>query len=364
MPQRINLTGSCDIVCIESDLERMLALRVGVWVGSRGRRQYSSNVNSTNNNGNKAVVGFIGLGEMGFRMAKNLLKNQMTVVCYDVRGEPLDALEAEFNKAYSSPGQGLGPVRRASSPAQVASYEGIDTIITMLPEPKHVSLVYRDGAHNLFAAARPGTMFIDASTIDPITARTLAQEAAGKQLTMLDAPVSGGIGGAEAGTLTFMVGAPDLNTFERASQILRLMGKNIVHCGGAGTGQVAKVCNNLLLGISMAGVSEAFNLGQRLGMDPKILAQVINTSSGRCWSSDTYNPVPGLMPNVPASRDYNGGFGVDLMAKDLSLAVSAAHSVKSPLPLGAAAQQIYNQVSNHGLGKKDFGVVYKWFEKK
>lgn len=312
----------------------------------------------------KSVVGFVGLGEMGFRMAKNLLKNNVSLVCFDVRSEPLDALEAEFNRGYSGGGLPAGPVRRAASPAQVAAHDGVGTIISMLPEPKHVTHVYRDGPQTIFGTARPGTLLIDASTIDPITCRTLAQDARDRGMVLLDAPVSGGIGGAEAGTLTFMVGAPDMQTFEQASQILRLMGKNIVHCGSAGTGQVAKVCNNLLLGISMAGVAEAFNLGQRLGMDPKILAQVINSSSGRCWSSDTYNPVPGLLPNVPASRDYVGGFGVDLMAKDLSLAVTAAHQVKSPLALGAAAHQVYNQASNHGLGKKDFGVVYKWLEKK
>lgn len=357
----------CNHDCLNFDRQKMQSQRLLRSAFAASSRPATGQVLRRRNlaTNSKSVVGFVGLGEMGYRMAKNLLRNQTTVVCYDVRKEPIDALENEFNKAYQSPGQGMGPVRRVASPAHVAAYEGVDTVITMLPEPKHVTYVYRDGPDALFSTARAGTLFIDASTIDPLTSRALSQLAAEKhKVTLLDAPVSGGIGGAEAGTLTFMVGAADMSTFERAAQVLRLMGKNIVHCGGPGTGQVAKVCNNLLLGISMVGVAEAFNLGNRLGIDPKVLAQVINTSSGRCWSSDTYNPVPGLNPNVPAARDYNGGFGVDLMAKDLSLAISAAHAVKSPLPLGAAAQQVYNQISNHGLGKKDFGVVYNYFEQK
>jgi len=156
-----------------------------------------------------------------------------------------------------------------------------------------------------------------------------------------------------------MVGG-SVDAFNRAKPILELMGKNIVHCGGPGNGQVAKVCNNLLLGISMIGVSEAMNLGVKLGMDPKILAGIINTSSGRCWSSDSYNPVPGVIPTVPASNNYAGGFATDLMAKDLSLAVSAANAVKQPLPLGGSAHQFYNMLSQKGLGGLDFAVAYKF----
>jgi len=174
----------------------------------------------------------------------------------------------------------------------------------------------------------------------------------------VDAPVSGGVGGAQNATLTFMVGGSK-EDFDRVKPLLELMGKNIVHCGGPGNGQVAKVCNNLLLGISMIGVSEAMNLGVKLGMDPKVLAGIINTSSGRCWSSDTYNPVPGVIPTVPASNGYKGGFASDLMAKDLYLAVSAANSIKQPLPLGGNAHQFYNLVSQKGLGGYDFSVVYK-----
>jgi 3-hydroxyisobutyrate dehydrogenase len=295
---------------------------------------------------------------MGFRMAKNLLRNQVTVVCYDVRSEPINELAAEFNKGPAVPGGNSGLLRVARNPAEVA--EQVDTIITMLPEPKHVVSVYRDGQDTIFSKVKPGALLIDASTIDPITSRQLNSEAAKVGATLIDAPVSGGVGGAEAGTLTFMVGAPDQAVFDRAQQVLRMMGKNIVHCGGAGTGQVAKVCNNLVLGISMVGVSEAMNLGDKLGIDLKVLQQVLSTSTGRCWSIDTYPPVPGLNPNVPSSRDYKGGFGVDLMAKDLSLAIAAAHSTKAPIALGAAAHQFYNNLSNQGLGRRDFSVGYKY----
>ena len=178
---------------------------------------------------------------------------------------------------------------------------------------------------------------------------------------MVDAPVSGGVGGAEAGTLTFMVGGSEVD-FASASELLVSMGKNLVHCGGAGNGQVAKICNNLVLGISMNAVSEAMNLGVQLGIDPHTLAGIINTSSGRCWSSDTYNPHPGVLPGVPSSRDYEGGFGTDLMLKDMGLAADAAKSVKAPLPTGAAATAIYTAMSQHGLGRKDFSAVYKFLQ--
>jgi 3-hydroxyisobutyrate dehydrogenase len=168
--------------------------------------------------------------------------------------------------------------------------------------------------------------------------------------------------GAEAGTLTFMVGSPDASIFQTVKDtLLTHMGKNIVHCGTVGNGQVAKICNNMLLGISMVAASETMNLGVKLGMDPKLLAGIINTSSGRCWSTDTYNPCPGVLPNVPSSRDYEGGFGTSLMAKDLGLAVSAAQEVKASVLLGALAGQVYTQVSGtEGFEKKDFSSVYKW----
>src|SRR5438132_5359370 len=179
-------------------------------------------------------------------------------------------------------------------------------------------------------AVAPGTTRIDSSTIDPLTAREVAMDAKAKGCPMVDAPVSGGVGGAEAGTLTFMVGG-DARDFEIARPMLQAMGKNIVHCGGAGNGQVAKICNNLMLAIEMIATSEGMALAAKLGMDPKVFASVVNTSSGRCWSSDTYNPYPGVLDNVPASRDYSGGFGVDLMLKDLTLIADAAKAARQPV---------------------------------
>ena len=178
------------------------------------------------------------------------------------------------------------------------------------------------------------------------------------QIRLVDAPVSGGVGGAEAGTLTFMVGGADAD-FTAAQEYLRSMGANIVHCGAPSTGQVAKICNNLVLGISMAAVSEAMNLGVKMGIDPVKLAGIINTSSGRCWSSDTYNPHPGVIPTAPSNRDYEGGFGTDLMLKDMGLAADAAKSVNAPLPTGGAAASMYSIMSNNGMGRKDFSAVYK-----
>jgi 3-hydroxyisobutyrate dehydrogenase len=178
---------------------------------------------------------------------------------------------------------------------------------------------------------------------------------------MLDAPVSGGTGGAEAATLTFMVGG-NLEDFNVVKPILSCMGKNIVHCGPSGNGQVAKLCNNLLLAISMIGVSEAMTLGVALDIDPKVLAGIINTSSGRCWSSDTYNPFPGIMEKVPAARDYTGGFSSDLMLKDLGLAVESARLSKHPVLMGALAQQLYQLVSSKGEGQKDFSAIIKLYK--
>jgi 3-hydroxyisobutyrate dehydrogenase len=189
----------------------------------------------------------------------------------------------------------------------------------------------------------PGTPLIDCSTIDPLTAREVAMDARAKGCPMVDAPVSGGVGGAEAGTLTFMVGG-ETKDFEAAEPVLRAMGRNIVHCGGVGNGQVAKICNNM-------------TLAARLGMDPKVFASIVNTSSGRCWSSDTYNPYPGVLENVPAARGFSGGFGADLMLKDLGLAADAARAAKHPVMLAALAQQIYQKHSADGHGAKDFSSI-------
>lgn len=286
---------------------------------------------------------------MGMHMAKNLVKNGHSVVGFDVNKSSVDKFVAG------------GAGRGAASPKEVA--QSASVVVTMLPSSPHVQQVY-EGANGVFEGIKSGALLIDSSTIDPLVARKLSAAAQTKGVSLLDAPVSGGVGGAEAGTLTFMVGADTLALFARAEPLLRNMGKNVVHCGGAGTGQIAKICNNLILAISMAGVSEAMGLGVALGMDPKVLAGIINTSSGRCWSSDTYNPVPGVMQNVPSSRGYAGGFAVDLMAKDISLATGAAHAVKAPVPLGGAVQQLYNLLSRQGYGSKDFSSVYEFLAQK
>jgi 3-hydroxyisobutyrate dehydrogenase len=291
-------------------------------------------------------VAFIGLGHMGAPMARNLLKAGHNLVVYDVVARNVEALTS------------VGAI--AAGSAKDAASKG-ELVITMLPSSPHVKSVYL-GADGVLAGVAKGTTLIDSSTIDPHTAREVITAAAEHGNPMADAPVSGGTGGAEAGTLTFMVGGAT-DVFERIAPLLRHMGKNIVHCGAAGTGQVAKICNNMLLGISMIGVSEAMNLGASLGIDPKVLAGIINTSSGRCWSSDTYNPYPGVMENVPASRGYTGGFGADLMLKDLGLATDAAKLSKQPVMMGALAQQLYQTLSAQGAGAQDFSAVINLYKK-
>ncbi len=292
-------------------------------------------------------IGFIGLGNMGAPMAHNLLKAGHQLSVFDLNAAAVENLV----------GAGALPV---DSPTAIAQGNA-ELIITMLPAAPHVKSVYL-GENGLIASARAGVMLIDCSTIDPHSAREVAKAAAEHGNPMLDAPVSGGTGGAAAGTLTFMVGGSDAD-FDRAQPILAAMGKNIVHCGAAGNGQVAKVANNMLLGISMIGVAEAMALGVALGMDAKTLAGVINTSSGRCWSSDTYNPFPGVLDNVPASRGYSGGFGSDLMLKDLGLATEAAKQVRQPVILGALAQQLYQSFSAQGHGGLDFSAIINQYRK-
>jgi 3-hydroxyisobutyrate dehydrogenase len=290
-------------------------------------------------------IAFIGLGHMGAPMARNLLKAGHSLTVFDVVPGNVQALERAGATAAKS--------------AKLAAALG-EVVITMLPSSPHVKAVYL-GDDGVLAGATRGTTLIDSSTIDPHTAREVAVRAEERGNPMADAPVSGGTGGAEAGTLTFMVGGAAA-VFERIAPLLRAMGKNIVHCGDAGTGQVAKICNNLLLGITMIGVSEAMNLGSALGIDPKVLAGIINTSSGRCWSSDTYNPYPGVMENVPAARGYTGGFGADLMLKDLGLATDAAKLSKQSVVLGAAAQQLYQLFSAQGKGSQDFSAIINLYK--
>jgi len=292
-------------------------------------------------------IGFIGLGNMGAPMVVNLLKARHQVTVFDL-------VHAAVERASSA------GARAATSVAQLASLD-LDLIITMLPGPAQVRGVYL-GEEGLLAQARPGSRFVDCSTIDPQTSREVAKIAASFDHVVLDAPVSGGTGGAEAGTLTIMVGG-EPEDFAAVQPVLAVLGKNIVHCGGVGNGQVAKIANNMLLGISMIGAAEAMSLGVALGMDPKTLAGVINTSSGRCWSTDTYNPYPGVIDKAPASKGYAGGFGSNLMLKDLGLAVEAAKYVGQPVVLGAVAQQIYQGFNMRGGGQLDFSAVIKTYSK-
>jgi 3-hydroxyisobutyrate dehydrogenase len=289
-------------------------------------------------------IAFIGLGNMGKPMARNLLKAGHALTVYDLTAEPVEAQCAAGAAAAAS----------AADAARVA-----EVVITMLPSSPHVREAYTT-ANGVLAAAQRDALLLDCSTIDPHTARAVAALAAERGNAMLDAPVSGGTGGAEAATLTFMVGG-DPGAFERAKPVLASMGKNFVHCGASGNGQVAKICNNMLLAISMIGTAEAMMLGAKLGIDPKLLAGIINTSSGRCWSSDTYNPYPGVIQTAPASRYYTGGFGAELMLKDLGLAVDAARAAKQPVALGGLAQQLYQMMNARGDGGKDFSAIINLF---
>ena len=285
-------------------------------------------------------IAFIGLGNMGTPMAGNLQKAGHELVVFDIQNEATRRLVVAGAVAAGSP-------REAASRAEM--------VITMLPSSPQVRAVYT-GENGVLSGVRPDVPLVDSSTIDPHTAREIAAVAVRQGNPMADAPVSGGVGGAEAATLTFMVGASK-ELFEGIRPVLSQIGRNIVHCGESGNGQVAKICNNLLLAISMIGVAEAMTLGVALGIDPKVLAGIINTSSGRCWSSDTYNPYPGVMENVPAARGYTGGFGSDLMLKDLGLAMDAARQAKQASVLGAAAQQLYQSMNARGEGGKDFSAI-------
>lgn len=289
-------------------------------------------------------IAFIGLGNMGGAMAYNLLKGGQTVYGFDLSQQALDAFQAAGGMVCESP-------QRAAQHA--------DIVITMLPAAKHVREVYL-GENGVLAVLKAGSLCIDSSTIDPKTIQDLAQVAKEKGIQICDAPVSGGTIGAQAGTLTFMVGA-EQDTFEQIKPILAHMGKNLVHCGEVGAGQIAKICNNLILGISMAAVAEGMALGAKLGIDTQALAGVINSSSGRCWSSEICNPWPGISPNAPASREYRDGFANQLMLKDLGLAVEAAAQVQQPVLLGGLVQQFYQQMCLQGKNHLDFSSVIQQY---
>jgi 3-hydroxyisobutyrate dehydrogenase len=289
-----------------------------------------------------ANIGFIGLGNMGLPMALNLVKAGHAVAGNDVTPKGMETLAAAGGTAAKS----------ISEAAQA------DIVVTMLPAGQQVREVYL-GAAGLLSKAQKGALFIDSSTIDVETARAVAAEAEKRGMPMIDAPVSGGVGGAQGGTLTFMVGGPDA-AFEKAKPILEKMGKTIVHAGGAGAGQAAKICNNMILGISMIAVSEAFVLAEKLGLDKQKLFDISSKSSGQCWSMTSYCPVPGPVPASPANRDYQAGFTAAMMLKDLKLAQEAAKSAGASTSLGAEAAGIYDRYVGSGEGGRDFSGVIRF----
>jgi 3-hydroxyisobutyrate dehydrogenase len=289
-----------------------------------------------------AAIAFIGLGNMGLPMARNLLRAGHQVVGYDVVAAALDAA-----------------ARAGARPADsaAAAVSGAECVITMLPEGRHVRDVYL-GDQGIIARAQPEALLIDCSTIDVGSARAVHGAASERGLEMLDAPVSGGVAGAENATLTFMVGGSE-QSVARARPILERVGKAVVHTGPAGNGQAAKICNNMILAISMIGVCEAFVLAERLGLAADKLFEVSSQSSGQCWSLTNYCPVPGPVPTSPANRDYKAGFTAAMMAKDLRLAQDAAQSVDAPTPMGAQARSLFALFANRGHGGLDFSAIIR-----
>jgi len=290
-----------------------------------------------------ARIGFVGVGNMGAPMALNLLK-----AGHEVRAFDRDPAAAQRVEA-------AGGIAAADLTAAVS---GVEAVVTMLPAGAQVRAVYGEG---IVPAVARDTLLIDCSTIDVDSARAVAELAAGRGLAMVDAPVSGGVGGAAAGTLTFMVGGPEA-AVGRARPLLEAMGERIVATGGPGSGQAAKICNNLILGISMTAVAEAFTLADKLGLERQKLFEVASVSSGQCWSLTTYCPVPGPVPSSPANRGYEPGFTAEMMLKDLNLALAAGQARGAVSPLGAMAAQIYQLLHNQGLGKKDFSVIIQMLD--
>jgi len=287
-----------------------------------------------------ATIGFIGVGNMGGPMAGNLVKAGHQVKVFDL--------------AQASVDRAVGNGATAAESALAAASD-VEVVVTMLPAGQHVRSVYL-GDGGILAAASAGTLFIDSSTIDVDSARAVHQGAADAGFDLLDAPVSGGVGGAEAGTLTFMCGGPDA-AFARAKPFLDVMGKTIVHAGPAGNGQAAKICNNMILGATMIAVSEAFVLAEKLGLDHQALFDISSTASAQCWAMTTYCPVPGPVPTSPANRNYEAGFTAAMMLKDLRLAQDAAASAGAATPMGAAASALYALYENDGNGPVDFSGI-------
>jgi len=286
------------------------------------------------------TIAFIGVGNMGGPMARNLLKAGDTVTAFDV-----------------SP-SALKPVVQAGAKGAdtaLAAVQDAEVVVTMLPAGKHVRSVYLE-SDSILTAARKDALLIDCSTIDIDSARAVHAAAANAGFDCLDAPVSGGVAGAEAGSLAFMCGGSE-KAFARAKPVLEKMGKRVVHAGGDGAGQAAKICNNMLLAISMIGTCEAFVLGEKLGLEPQKLFEIMSAASGQCWSLTSYCPVPGPVPAAPSNRGYSGGFATALMVKDLKLAQAAAQNAGATTPLGAEAAQLYALFASNGHYATDFSGI-------
>ncbi|GLT19870.1 3-hydroxyisobutyrate dehydrogenase [Vibrio zhanjiangensis] len=294
------------------------------------------------------TIAFIGLGNMGGPMAENLLAAGLKVRVFDLMPDAVKNLESAGAYAASS---------------MTDAVEGAQVVITMLPASQHVKDVYlgNDKATGLLDEVEDGAFLIDSSTIDPHSARMVAERAAQKGLDFVDAPVSGGVAGAKAGTLTFIVGGSDA-AFAKAEDILKHMGKNIFHAGKAGDGQMGKICNNLMLGILMSGTCEALNLGIDNGLDPKVLSNIMLQSSGRNWALELYNPCPGVMETSPASNGYRPGFMSKLMLKDLGLGLDAAAMSKSSVPMGSLARNLYAFHNANGNEELDFSSLFEFYQ--
>lgn len=290
---------------------------------------------------------FIGLGNMGLPMANNLLKAGYSVKGIDLSDEAKNNFESLGGIKCDDIGEGV---------------HDADFVVTMLPSGKHVKNIYCDSTQGVINHAKKGCLFIDCSTIDVETSRDVSKFAEANNFLMLDAPVSGGVGGAEAATLTFMVGG-DKKIFEHGKSILEKMGKNIIHAGDAGAGQAAKICNNMLLGISMIATCEAFVLAEKLGLDAQRLFDIASTSSGQCWSLTTYCPVPGPVPTSPSNRDYQPGFATAMMLKDMRLSQEASENVSASTPLGQHAEKLYAQFLDQGNSDVDFSGIINMLRK-
>jgi len=297
-----------------------------------------------------STIAFIGLGNMGGPMAENLLSAGLSVQVFDI------------NQAAA---QKLAPLGAVVANTVEEVVKGADTVITMLPAGAHVRSVYlgdHQGGVGLLNLVEANTFLIDCSTIDPDSARLVASEAEKKGFGFVDAPVSGGVAGAKAATLTFIVGGSDA-AFNQAQTVLKHVGKNIFHAGNAGDGQMAKICNNLMLGILMSGACEALNLGIDNGLDPKVLSDIMLQSSGRNWALELYNPCPGVMANVPSSNQYQPGFMSKLMLKDLGLGMDAAIQSQSSIPMGTLARNLYAFHNANGNEELDFSSLFEFYRR-